>query len=68
MGKAIKNVRKHKDIKLFTTVKGRNYLVSVPKTLYYKVFQRKFISIRNEKITDIHKWNCLFRALDTGIK
>ena len=39
-------VRKHKNIKLVTTERRRNYLVSEP---YYKAFHRKFISNRNEK-------------------
>ena len=29
-GKAIENVRKHRNIKLVTTKRGRNYLVSEP--------------------------------------
>ena len=47
LGKTMENVRKHRD--LFTTERRRDYLVSEPKFLYYKVFHRKFISSRNEK-------------------
>ena len=43
-GKTKKNMRKHRDIKLVTTERRRNYKLS-----YYKVFPRKFISNRNEK-------------------
>ena len=46
-GNAMENVRKHRAIKLVTTEKRRNYLISKPN--YYKVFQRKFISIEMEK-------------------
>ena len=42
-GKTIEKVRKHKDIKLVTTGRRRNYLV----------FHRKFISNKNEKNSDI---------------
>ena len=46
--KAMENERKHRDIKLVTTERRMNYLVSA-KFSYYKVFHRKFISNRNEK-------------------
>ena len=42
-GKTIEKVRKHRDIKLVTTGRRRNYLV----------FHRKFISNKNEKNSDI---------------
>ena len=45
-GNAMENVRKHRAIKLVTTERRRNYLISKPN--YYKVFQRKF-SIEMEK-------------------
>ena len=47
-GKTMEIVRKHKDIKLVTTEKRRNYLVSEPKLSYYKFFHRKFSSNRKE--------------------
>ena len=42
-GKTIEKVRKHRNIKLVTTGRRRNYLV----------FHRKFISNKNEKNSDI---------------
>ena len=50
MGKAIKNVRKHKDIKLFTTEKGRNYLVSVPKHYTTKFFTENVLVLEMKKL------------------
>ena len=49
-GKAMENVRKHRDIELATTEGKRNYLVLVPN--YQKVFHRISISKRNEKNAD----------------
>ena len=46
--KTMENERKRRDIKLVTTERRMNYLVSA-KFSYYKVFHRKFISNRNEK-------------------
>ena len=49
-GKAMKNVRKHRDIKfkIVTTERKRNCLVSEP-NYDTKVFHRKCINNRNEK-------------------
>ena len=49
-GRTMENVRKHRNIKLVTTERRGNYLVSEPKS-YYKFFHKKFISNRNEKKT-----------------
>ena len=39
-GEAMKNVRKHRDIKLFTTERKRNYLVSEPNYHTTKLFTK----------------------------
>ena len=39
-GKTMENVRKHRDIKLVTTDKRRNELVSEPNYLKQKIFQK----------------------------
>ena len=46
--KNMENVRKQRDIKLVTTKRRRNYLVSEP-NYHTKVFHRYFISNRNGK-------------------
>ena len=46
--KTMENERKHRDLKLVTTERNMNYLVSA-KFSYYKIFHRRFISNRNEK-------------------
>ena len=50
--KTLENVRKQRDIKLVTTERKINCLMSRTKLSYYKVFHKKIISNRNEK-TDI---------------
>ena len=52
-GKTMENVRKHRDIKLITTERRRNYLMSELNYHYNKVFHRKFISDRNKENRDI---------------
>ena len=65
--KTIENVRKDRDIKLVTTKRGRNYLVSEP-NYHTTVFHRKFVSYRNEKNSDTCEQTCLFRIFNTRIK
>ena len=48
-GKTMENVRKHRDIKLVTTDKRRNQLVSEPNYHIKKILFRKFDSNRNVK-------------------
>ena len=48
-GKTMKNVRKHRDIKLATPERRRNCLVSEPNYHTTKFFRRKLISNRNKK-------------------
>ena len=52
-GKAVKNVRKHRDIKLVTTERRRNYLVSVPSYHITKFFIENVLAIEMKK-TEIH--------------
>ena len=54
-GKNMENVREHRHIKLVTTERRRNYLLSESNYPYYKVFHRKFISNRNEKNSNINE-------------
>ena len=44
-GKAIENVRKHRDIKLVTTERRKNYLVSEPKYHTTKFFTEHPLAI-----------------------
>ena len=53
-GTIVKNVTKHRDIKLGTTESRRNYLVSGPNH-HTTIFSREFISNRNEKETDTYE-------------
>ena len=45
----MKNVRKHRDIKLITTERRRNYLVSEPNYHTAKFFTEKLLAIEMEK-------------------
>ena len=54
-GKTIGNVRKQRDIKLVTTKKRRNYLVSKPNYNTTKFFSEGFFRNRNKKNTNIHE-------------
>ena len=48
-GKTMENVRKYGYIKLVTTERKRNYLLSEPNYHTAKSFYRTFISYRNKK-------------------
>ena len=48
-GKTMENVRKHWDIKLVTTERRRNYLVSEPNYLTRKFFTEKLLATEMEK-------------------
>ena len=48
-GKTTENVRKHKDIKLVTTDKGRNQLVSEPNYHTTKYFSENLLTIEIKK-------------------
>ena len=49
-GKAIENVRKHREIKLVTTGKRRNQLVSEPNYHTTKWFSEDLLAIEMKKI------------------
>ena len=44
-GKTMENVRKHRNIKLVTTERGSNYLVSEPNYHATKCFTKKLLAI-----------------------
>ena len=62
-GKTMEKVRSHRDIKLVTTNKRRNYLVSEPK--YDKMFFRKRTSNRKEKNKSKNEQASLSRSINT---
>ena len=53
-GKTMENVRKHRNIKLVTTERRRNYLVSEPNYQIQSLLQ-KFISNRKKKNPNINE-------------
>ena len=48
-GKTMENVRKHRDIKLVTTERRRNYLVSEPNYHTTKFFTENLLAIEMKK-------------------
>ena len=48
-GKTMENVRKHRDIKLVTTKRRRNYLVSEPNYHTTKFFTENLLAIEMKK-------------------
>ena len=48
-GKTMENVRKHRDIKLVTTERKRNYLVSEPNYHTTKLFREHLLAIEMKK-------------------
>ena len=67
-GKTMENVRQHRDIKLVTTERRRNYLVSEPNYYTTNFFYRKFISNRYKKKTDTYESTSPFRTFNSRIK
>ena len=53
-GKSLENLRKHRDVKLLTTERRRNYLVSEP-IYHITVFHKTSVSKRNEKNSNINE-------------
>ena len=49
----MKNVRKHRDIKLVTTERRRNYLISEPNYHTTKFFTESLLAIEMKKRTEI---------------
>ena len=49
-GKIMENVRKHRDIKLVTTERRRNYLLSEPNFDTTKFFTGKLLPIETKKL------------------
>ena len=49
LGKSMENVRKHRDIKLVTTGRKRNYLVSEPNYHTTKFFTENLLPIEMKK-------------------
>ena len=53
-GKTMKNVRKHRDIKLVITEIRKNYLVLEPNYHNTKFFTKKLLAKELKKTTDIY--------------
>ena len=49
LGKTMKKVRKHKDIKLVTTERRRNYLISEPNYHNTRFFTKHLLAIAMKK-------------------
>ena len=54
-GKTMENVRKHRDIKLVTTERRRNYLVSEQNYHTKKLFTKNLLVIEMKKNSNINK-------------
>ena len=68
-GKTMENVRKHRDIKLVTTERRRNYFVSEPDYHTTKCFTENLLAIeKKEKNRDNYEKTCLFSTFNTRIK
>ena len=50
LGKTMENVRKHRNIKLVTTERRRNYLVSEPNYHTTKFFTENLLAIEMKKL------------------
>ena len=66
--KTMENVRKHRDIKLVTTERKSNYLVSEPNFYARTFFREHLLAIEmKKKNRDIYEQACLFRTFNTRI-
>ena len=67
--KTIENVRKYRDIKVVTTGRRRNYLVSEPNYHTKKYFKENVLAIEmKKKNSNINEWACIFRIINTRFK
>ena len=53
--KTIENVRKHRDVKLITTERRNNYLVSEPNYYTTNFFKENLLAIEMKKIRDTYE-------------
>ena len=67
-GKTLENMRKHRDIKLVTTEKRRNHLVSEPNYHTTTFSTENLLAIEIKKNRDTYEQTCLFRTFNTRIK
>ena len=63
-GKTMKNVKKHRNIKLVTIERRRNCLLSEPNYHTTKFFTKKIINNRHEKTPNVNKYACLLRFIN----
>ena len=67
--KTAENVIKHRDIKLVTTEKRKNYLVSEPNYHTAKFYTENLLAIEmKKKNIVIYEETCPFRTVNTRIK
>ena len=62
-GKTMENVRKQRDIKLVTTEKRRNYLLSEPNDHITKFFTKNLLALEVKKKTQILKNKSVYLGL-----
>ena len=63
-GKTMENVRKHRNIKLLTTERRKNYLLSEPNYPTTKFFSENLLVIEMKKNSNITEQTCLFRFIN----
>ena len=68
LGKTMENVRKYRYIKLVTTIRRRNYLVSEPNYHIKTFFTEHLLATEMKKNRDTYEKNCPFRTFNTRIK
>ena len=56
-------MRKHRDMKVVTTERRRNYLASEPNYILQS-FSQKFTSNRNDKNSNTNELACLFKFVN----